>query len=241
MAIPIRQVCHQRERQFAEAWPAAQAVGHPVAAQGHGHRSDQEAVWSEVDRQMQSLKSSSETHAMSDTYDSNRYRFQEFRTHMSYTEGATGLAVAIGSTIVSVSTSSTSRPPAARSGTACFPGSSWMPSRKAKSRSPRHRPRWMRFLAPRPPGVSRTFLGDQLRPQLFREWIPNSMRCQHLLSSLGPFLATSTPRFSDLTSWVSDLNETAPRWGSTANLLVYPRPQQLTPSSPARRLPEPRP
>ena len=28
----------------------------------------------------------------------------------------------------------------------------------------------------------------QLRPQLFREWIPKSMRCQHLLSSLGPFL-----------------------------------------------------
>jgi hypothetical protein len=70
--------------------------------EGHGHRSDQEAVWSEVDRQMQSLKSSSETHAMSDTYDSNRYRFQEFRTHMSYTEGATGLAVAIGSTIVAL-------------------------------------------------------------------------------------------------------------------------------------------
>jgi hypothetical protein len=36
--------------------------------------------------------------------------------------------------------------------------------------------------------VSRTFL-DQLRSQLFTPWIPNSMRCQHLLSSLGPFLA----------------------------------------------------
>ena len=36
--------------------------------------------------------------------------------------------------------------------------------------------------------VSRTFL-DQLRPQLFRPWIPNSRRCQHFLSSLGPFLA----------------------------------------------------
>ena len=36
--------------------------------------------------------------------------------------------------------------------------------------------------------VSRTFL-DQLHPQLFRPWIPNSIRCQHLPSSLGRFLA----------------------------------------------------
>ena len=70
--------------------------------EGQGHRSDQGAVWSEVDRQMQSLKSSSETHAMSDTYDTNRDRFQEFRTHMNYAEGATGLAVAIGSTVVAL-------------------------------------------------------------------------------------------------------------------------------------------
>ena len=70
--------------------------------EGQGHRSDQGAVWSEVDRQMQSLNSSSETHAMSDTYDSNRDRFEEFRTHMSYAEGATGLAVAIGSTVVAL-------------------------------------------------------------------------------------------------------------------------------------------
>ncbi len=65
-------------------------------------KGDQGAVWSEVDRQMQSLKSNSETHAMSDTYDTNRDRFQEFRTHMNYAEGATGLAVAIGSTVVAL-------------------------------------------------------------------------------------------------------------------------------------------
>jgi len=29
----------------------------------------------------------------------------------------------------------------------------------------------------------------QLRPQLFRPWIPNSTRCQHFRSSLGPFPA----------------------------------------------------
>jgi hypothetical protein len=69
---------------------------------GQGHRSDQGAVWTEVDRQMLSLNSSSETHAMSDTYETNRDRFQEFRTHLPYAEGATGLAVAIGSTIVAL-------------------------------------------------------------------------------------------------------------------------------------------
>ena len=125
--------------------PAAQAVGLRVAARGHGHRSDQGAVWTEVDRQMQSLKSSSETHAMSDTYE------QPIATDSrssgrtwSYAEGATGLAVAIGIDHRRASTSSTSRPPAARSGTACFPGSSWMPSREdGSARSTRHRPRWM--------------------------------------------------------------------------------------------------
>jgi len=30
---------------------------------------------------------------------------------------------------------------------------------------------------------------DELRPPLFREWIPNPMHCQHFLSSLGAFLA----------------------------------------------------
>jgi hypothetical protein len=69
---------------------------------GQGHRSDQGAVWTEVARQMRCLDASSETHAMSDTYDSNRDRFQEFRTHLGYAEGATGLAVAIGSTIVAL-------------------------------------------------------------------------------------------------------------------------------------------
>src|SRR5271157_182519 len=45
-------------------------------------------------------------------------------------------------------------------------------------------------------GVSRTF-PYQLRPQVFRPWIPNSTRCQHFLSSLGAFLAARTRRFSD--------------------------------------------
>jgi len=70
--------------------------------EGQGHRSDQGSVWTEVDRQMQALKSSSETHAMADTYESNRQRFQEFQRRLGYTEEATGLAVAIGPTIVAL-------------------------------------------------------------------------------------------------------------------------------------------
>src|SRR5208337_4545635 len=33
---------------------------------------------------------------------------------------------------------------------------------------------------------------------LFSPWVPNSTRCQHFLSALGPFLAVSTPRFLDI-------------------------------------------
>ncbi len=78
-----------------------QSVTRSLSA-GQGHRSDQGAVWTEVDRQMRSLNSSSETSAMSDTYETNRDRFEEFRTHLGYAEGATGLAVAIGSIIVAL-------------------------------------------------------------------------------------------------------------------------------------------
>ncbi len=70
--------------------------------EGHGHRSDQGAVWTEVDRQMRSLDASSETHAMSDTYERNHERLEEFRTRLQYADGATGLAVAIGPNIVAL-------------------------------------------------------------------------------------------------------------------------------------------
>jgi hypothetical protein len=69
---------------------------------GHGHQSDQGAVWKEVARQMTSLGSSSETHAMADTYESYRGRIEEFRDHLKYVEGATGLAVAVGPALVAL-------------------------------------------------------------------------------------------------------------------------------------------
>ena len=70
--------------------------------EGQGHRSDQGAVWTEVDRQMMALKSSSDTHAMSDTYETHRGRLEEFRAKLGYIEGATGLAVAVGPAVVAL-------------------------------------------------------------------------------------------------------------------------------------------
>jgi hypothetical protein len=70
--------------------------------EGHGHTSDQGAVWSEVGRQMDALGSTSETSAMSDTFDSHQDRLGEFREQLKYVEGATGLAVAVGPQVVAV-------------------------------------------------------------------------------------------------------------------------------------------
>ena len=51
---------------------------------------------------MSSLGSSSATHAMADTYESHRGRLEEFRAHLEYVDGATGLAVGVGPTIVAL-------------------------------------------------------------------------------------------------------------------------------------------
>jgi hypothetical protein len=69
---------------------------------GQGHRSDQGAVWQEVYRQQSSLGSSSETQAMADTYESHRPRLEEFRARLGYVDGAVGLAVAVGPTVVAI-------------------------------------------------------------------------------------------------------------------------------------------
>lgn len=69
---------------------------------GEGHTSDQGMVWREVGRQMTSLGASSETMAMSDTYEAYGARLAEFQERMKYVEGATGLAVAVGKSVVAV-------------------------------------------------------------------------------------------------------------------------------------------
>ncbi len=67
-----------------------------------GHASDQMAVWGEVSRQMCALESSSETAAMSDTYDRYQQRLDEFRARLGYVEGASGMAVAVGKQVVAL-------------------------------------------------------------------------------------------------------------------------------------------
>jgi hypothetical protein len=69
---------------------------------GRGHSSDQGAVWTEVSRQMDSLGSSSDTAAMSDTYMSYSAPLAEFRERIAYVEGATGIAVAVGNKVVAM-------------------------------------------------------------------------------------------------------------------------------------------
>jgi hypothetical protein len=69
---------------------------------GRGHRSDQGAVWAEVGRQMGALGSTSETAAMADTYEHHQDRLEEFRERLKYVEGASGIAVAVGSRVVAV-------------------------------------------------------------------------------------------------------------------------------------------
>jgi hypothetical protein len=69
---------------------------------GRGYTSNQSEVWNEVNRQMDSLGSASETSAMSDTYQNYQGRLEEFRESLKYIEGATGMAVAIGKTVVAI-------------------------------------------------------------------------------------------------------------------------------------------
>lgn len=67
-----------------------------------GHRTNQGEVWDEVSRQQAALGASSETHAMSDTFRANEDRVAEFRERLQYIDGASGLAVAIGSKVVAL-------------------------------------------------------------------------------------------------------------------------------------------
>ncbi len=75
---------------------------HGSVAAGLGHTSNQDEVWIEVGRQARSLGSRSPTEAMSDTYDRYRGRLAEYHERLRYVEGASGLAVAVASKVVSV-------------------------------------------------------------------------------------------------------------------------------------------
>jgi len=64
------------------------------------HRSDQSAVWEEVEKKQAAFGFSSKTMAMSDTYDNLADKMTEYREKLKYPEGAIGVAVAVGPKVV---------------------------------------------------------------------------------------------------------------------------------------------
>ncbi len=69
---------------------------------GSGHRSDQGEVWSEVEKMQSSHGVDSATRAMSDTFSAHEVEVTNYREHLPYVEGATGLAIVVGDKLVSV-------------------------------------------------------------------------------------------------------------------------------------------
>jgi len=65
-----------------------------------GHRSDQGKVWDDVKMQQKALGVTSGTSAMSDTYEKYEDNLAQAQKAMQYVPGACGLAVAIGSQVV---------------------------------------------------------------------------------------------------------------------------------------------
>jgi hypothetical protein len=66
------------------------------------HRSDQSEVWQEVQKKAAAFGIDSATSAMSETYDNLADKMTEYRIQLKYPEGAVGVAVALGSKVVSV-------------------------------------------------------------------------------------------------------------------------------------------
>jgi ARG/rhodanese/phosphatase superfamily protein len=66
------------------------------------HRSDQGAVWEEVEKKQVAFGYASKTMAMADTYDNLADKMTEYREKLKYPEGAVGVAVAVGPRVVCV-------------------------------------------------------------------------------------------------------------------------------------------
>jgi hypothetical protein len=63
---------------------------------------DQSAIWSQIQQQQQSLRVRSATHALSHTYAARATDIAEIADQLPYPAGAVGLALGVGSTLVSV-------------------------------------------------------------------------------------------------------------------------------------------
>jgi len=66
----------------------------------HGHRSDQGQVWDDVRKQQDALGVSSDTSALADSYEKYEQHLASVKETLKYVPGACGLAVALGSQIV---------------------------------------------------------------------------------------------------------------------------------------------
>lgn len=75
---------------------------HQSLAGGSGHTSNQGAVWDTVRRQQTTLNVRSQSEALNDTYRAAEERLAAFRRKLRYVDEAAGMAVALGSRIVSV-------------------------------------------------------------------------------------------------------------------------------------------
>lgn len=71
-------------------------------SQSHGHLSDQGSVWNEVQSQHDTLLIQSPTQSMTDTMVHFGSRIAEVQDALPYIEGSSGLAVAVGSKLVSL-------------------------------------------------------------------------------------------------------------------------------------------
>jgi hypothetical protein len=66
------------------------------------HRSDQKAVWQEVEKKQAAFGYCSQTLAMSDTYDNLADKVTEYREKLKYPENALGVAIAVGPKVACV-------------------------------------------------------------------------------------------------------------------------------------------
>jgi hypothetical protein len=99
-----------KSRQFSSAgthtpWKLRSVLKSSVTSSlrsGHERRSDQGAIWREVERQQASLGTSSGTMAMLDTFTDHADKVSEFKDKLRYVDGSVGVAVAIGQKVVAL-------------------------------------------------------------------------------------------------------------------------------------------
>ena len=78
-----------------------EVVGDPFLADA-SHRSDQSAVWQEVQKTHAMFDVASPTSAPSDTYANLADQMTDYRAKLTYPEGAVGVAIAVGTRVVCV-------------------------------------------------------------------------------------------------------------------------------------------